>query len=80
MSPLKHVPYLIACLLLLSAVSAAPGGSAFYCASPGGNLLDQVAETCNDVLHAAASQDKVGELKEAVESLCENQLGIDCVP
>jgi hypothetical protein len=76
----KHLPYLVACLLLLTAVAAAPSATALHCTSVGGNLGDQVAQTCNDVIAAVYGGNVVRDLLDAIDSFCMNQLGRTCIP
>ena len=77
---MKHLSYLVACLFLLTAVAATPNATALRCTSVGGNLGDQVAETCNDVIAAVYGHNLVRDLLDAIDSFCVNQLGRTCVP
>jgi hypothetical protein len=78
--PVKHTAYLLACLLAVTAIAATPSASAAQCHSPGGNIPDQVAQTCNEVIAAVYGDDIVRDLLDAVDNFCTNQLGDPCIP
>jgi hypothetical protein len=79
-SPVKHIAYTVACLLVLTVVAVAPNAAAVRCYSVGGNVGDQVAQTCNDVIDAVYGGDIVRDVLDAIDSFCVNQLGRPCIP